>query len=613
MIDSWRLQEKGMAEVRNIFMMLDQVSHLRPFGTLDLKNLSINSFRCFVMGNTNIFKSTVDRLLDIIEKERNGELTNRTLTKSILRMLTELKVYRGGFQNKFLQVTENYYEFESRILLREMELSVYIQHIVNRIREEEGRLLYCTDLSSMSCLIKKLQEVLVINPIHHIFQKGVEEFLNKKTDGLIGLFELFYDVNQHEALCFFFESYVKKKVSVIVNDPNIDERMIEDLLSFSQNMYSIVADCFKNHTMFNESLSKIFESAVKRDSSRPAKLLGQYLDTKLCFCSSQRNYEDLQDLLKRIIFLMNKEVLEMMYWRRLAARLLLSSNTNFNDEKAKLSTLKKEWGSSSYICKMEEMFKDMEVSELLMLKYEQRFPDFDDPYEVSFSILTGGVWPMFPVRDITLPESISGYEDDIQVLYEQSTLGRRLSFQHYLSSCVLKGFFSNGEKELQVSLHQAVILLLFNAKDRYSFVDILLKTKIDAEELRKNLKILSMENNILRKVPQSEFKDTDSFIFNKYFSTELSRVELNGNQITEVINKETVEMPKNRPFLVTRTIFRIMKMNRTMKHEDLLTRVYEEIQFDMPRLEVEKGIKNLMYIHTIRKDPQYPDLYHYIT
>ena len=56
-------------------------------------------------------------------------------------------------------------------------------------------------------------------------------------------------------------------------------------------------------------------------------------------------------------------------------------------------------------------------------------------------------------------------------------------FQGTLGHCVLKANFPLGSKELQVSLFQALVLLLFNDHDTRTYSDIKALTNIEASSL----------------------------------------------------------------------------------------------------------------------------------
>ena len=70
------------------------------------------------------------------------------------------------------------------------------------------------------------------------------------------------------------------------------------------------------------------------------------------------------------------------------------------------------------------------------------------------------------------------YLETFKTFYISKHNGRKLQWQPTLGHCVLKASLSHGEKELQVSLFQTLVLLLFNSIDLLTFIDIREQTGI---------------------------------------------------------------------------------------------------------------------------------------
>lgn len=57
-------------------------------------------FRHHIVNNTLVQTRCVEGLLMLIEKERQGDAVDRTLLKSLLRMLSDLQIYQQAFEKK---------------------------------------------------------------------------------------------------------------------------------------------------------------------------------------------------------------------------------------------------------------------------------------------------------------------------------------------------------------------------------------------------------------------------------------------------------------------------------------------------------------------------------
>lgn len=67
---------------------------------------------------------------------------------------------------------------------------------------------------------------------------------------------------------------------------------------------------------------------------------------------------------------------------------------------------------------------------------------------------------------------MSRYLEAFKKFYLGKHSGRKLQWQPSLGHCVLKAVFKHGDKELQVSLFQSLVLLLFNDAEELKFVEI---------------------------------------------------------------------------------------------------------------------------------------------
>lgn len=131
------------------------------------------------------------------------------------------------------------------------------------------------------------------------------------------------------------------------------------------------------------------------------------------------------------------------------------------------------------------MFKDVDVSADIMKAYRASTrPEASDPLELNVSVLTTGNWPPYPQANLVLPPEMSASLDRFRGFYLSKHSGRKLTWAHALDHCVVAAKFpKGGRKELAVSLHQALVLLLFNDKgpdEKVSYRDIVQQTGLGA-------------------------------------------------------------------------------------------------------------------------------------
>lgn len=167
----------------------------------------------------------------------------------------------------------------------------------------------------------------------------------------------------------------------------------------------------------------------------------------------------------------------------LAKRLLVGKSASVDAEKSMLSKLKQECGGG-FTSKLEGMFKDMELSKDINIAFKQHMNNLDKEYtaiDLTVNILTMGYWPTYQLMEVTMPGQLLELQSIFNKFYLAKHSGRKLQWQPTLGHCVLKAQFDAGPKDLQVSLFQALVLLLFNDSDTLTFEEIKAASLIEVD------------------------------------------------------------------------------------------------------------------------------------
>uniref|UniRef100_A0A667YUQ2 Cullin 4A n=1 Tax=Myripristis murdjan TaxID=586833 RepID=A0A667YUQ2_9TELE len=233
-----------------------------------------------------------------------------------------------------------------------------------------------------------------------------------------------------------------------------------------------------------------------------------------------------------------KDVFEAFYKKDLAKRLLVGKSASVDAEKSMLSKLKHECGAA-FTSKLEGMFKDMELSKDIMIQFKQYTQNQSEPsnIELTVNILTMGYWPSYTPMEVHLPAEMVKLQEVFKLFYLGKHSGRKLQWQPTLGHAVLKTEFKEGKKELQVSLFQTLVLLMFNEGEEFSVEEIRTATGIEEGELRRTLQSLACgKARVLNKNPRGkDVEDGDRFNFNNDFKHKLFRIKINQIQMKETV------------------------------------------------------------------------------
>ncbi|XP_026739231.1 cullin-4A [Trichoplusia ni] len=624
MDDCWRAHCRQMIMIRSIFLYLDRTYVLQNPSIHSLWDMGLDLFRHHIAMNTLVQTRTVDGLLLLIERERGGDSVDISLLKSLLRMLSDLQIYQDAFEHKFLQATERLYAAEGQRLMRELAVPQYLAHVEKRLREENERLLHYLDPSTKWQLIHTIERQLLSEHLAGILGKGLESLMDgPRLPDLTTLYALFSRVKDGlSELCNHFNAYIKKKGRTIVIEPERDKTMVAELLEFKEQLDHVVNTCFQRNDKFLYSMREAFEYFINQRQNKPAELIAKFVDVKLRAGNKEATEEELERLLDKIMvlfrFIHGKDVFEAFYKKDLAKRLLVGKSASVDAEKSMLSKLKQECGGG-FTCKLEGMFKDMELSKDINITYKQHLAASSDGVglELSVYILTMGFWPSYPPVDVRLPAELTRHQDHFSKFYLAKHSGRKLQWQATLGHCVLRAHFTQGNKELQVSLFQALVLLLFNDGDNLSFEDIKTATNIEEGELRRTLQSLACgKARVLSKAPRGrEVRDADHFAFNHDFTNKLFRIKINQIQMKETSEEQKATEERvfqDRQYQIDAAIVRVMKMRKALSHNLLISELYNQLKFPVKPADLKKRIESLIDRDYMERDKDNPNQYNYV-
>ncbi|CAL4234508.1 unnamed protein product [Meganyctiphanes norvegica] len=316
---------------------------------------------------------------------------------------------------------------------------------------------------------------------------------------------------------------------------------------------------------------------------------------------------------------MEKMCLKHFTKKDLAKRLLVGKSASVDAEKSMLSKLKQECGPA-FTSKLEGMFKDMELSKDIMLAFKQHLQNAHNgkvDLELNVNILTMGYWPNYVLMEVELPADMVRYQQIFTKFYLAKHSGRKLQWQPTLGHCVLKAIFLQGAKELQVSLFQALVLLLFNESDTLTLSHLTSRTNIEDSELRRTLQSLACgKARVLLKTPKGkEVNDNDKFVYNKDFTNQLFRIRINQIQMKETSEEQQQTEERvfqDRQYQIDAAIVRIMKMRKVLPHNLLITELYNQLKFPVKPTDFKKRIESLIDRDYMERDKDSPNTYNYV-
>ncbi|XP_039622006.1 cullin-4B [Polypterus senegalus] len=620
----WQDHCRQMIMIRSIFLFLDRTYVLQNSMLPSIWDMGLDLFRFYIISDQKVQNKTIDGILLLIERERNGEAIDRSLLRSLLSMLSDLQIYQDSFEHRFLEETNRLYAAEGQRLMQEREVPEYLHHVNKRLEEEADRVITYLDQSTQKPLIATVEKQLLGEHLTATLQKGLNHLLDEnRIQDLSLLYQLFSRVRGGvQVLLQHWIEYIKAFGSTIVINPEKDKTMVQELLDFKDKVDHIIDVCFLKNEKFVNAMKEAFETFINKRPNKPAELIAKYVDSKLRAGNKEATDEELEKMLDKIMiifrFIYGKDVFEAFYKKDLAKRLLVGKSASVDAEKSMLSKLKHECGAA-FTSKLEGMFKDMELSKDIMVQFKQYMQCQNVPgnIELTVNILTMGYWPTYVPMEVHLPPEMVKLQEIFKTFYLGKHSGRKLQWQSTLGHCVLKAEFKEGKKELQVSLFQTLVLLMFNEGEEFSLDEIKQATGIEDGELRRTLQSLACgKARVLSKTPKSkDVEDGDKFTCNDDFKHKLFRIKINQIQMRETVEEQastTERVFQDRQYQIDAAIVRIMKMRKTLSHNLLVSEVYNQLKFPVKPADLKKRIESLIDRDYMERDKENPNQYNYV-
>ncbi|CAJ2665651.1 unnamed protein product [Trifolium pratense] len=630
----WVEHNKALLMIRDILMYMDR-TFVPSSRKTPVHELGLNLWRDVVIHSNKTQSRLLDTLIDLVLKERNGEVINRGLMRNLIKMLMDLglSVYQNDFEKHFIEVSKDFYCCESQKFIESCNCGDYLKKAERRLNEEMERVSHYLDPSSESKIIKVVETEMIENHMHtlvHMENSGlVSMFVDDKYEDLERIYNLFRRVPSGLTIVKdVMTSFIRDTGKQLIMDP---ERLkdpvdfVQRLLDLKDKYDKAITLAFNNDKTFQNALNSAFEYFINLNARSP-EFISLFVDDKLRRGLKGVGEEDVEIVLDKVMmlfrYLQEKDMFEKYYKQHLAKRLLSGKTVSDEAERSLIVKLKTECGYQ-FTSKLEGMFTDMKTSYDMMQGFLAcHGAELGDSPTLSVQVLTTGSWPTQSSPQCNLPSEILGVCEKFRSYYLGAHSGRRLSWQANMGNADLKATFGKGQKhELNVSTYQMCVLMLFNNADRLSCKEIEQATAIPMPDLKRCLQSLALVKgkNVLRKEPMSkDIAEDDAFFFNDKFTSKLFKVKIGtvvAQRESEPENIETRQrVEEDRKPQIEAAIVRVMKSRKILEHNNIIAEVTKQLQarFLPNPVVIKKRIESLIEREFLERDKVDRKMYRYL-
>ncbi|KAI4104034.1 MAG: hypothetical protein L6R37_003516 [Teloschistes peruensis] len=583
--------------------------------------------------NTALLRSCAYMLEGLYETEDEQELN---------------KLYITSFEPIFLAASKEYYQLEGRNLVAKGDAGIFCKHARKAATDEQDRCRSTLSTLTAPKIKAVVEDELVKRNLPEMIlheSTGVKFMLdNDRLSDLEMIYELssWVDPKKEELKNAVQKRIVEQGEEInsaakdLSNTPaakpskadaDKDEeggksiparpinqqtaaaiKWVDDVLQLKDKYDQVLVQAFQSDQGLQTGFTRSFSDFIN-GFERSSEYLSLFFDENMKKDIKGKTEMEVDNLLDKGITLLryisDKDMFERYYKKHLSKRLLMKKSVSMDAERQMISKMKLEVGNT-FTQRIEAMFRDISVSEGLTTSYKKHIRDLGDAdsqrAELDVNVLTATMWPMEAMSSshgeerkliCIFPPEVDRIKQSFEKFYLNKHSGRQLTWQGNMGTAELRAYFSEmkgkKQRELNVSTHMMVILLLFNdlAPGKFlSYDEIQARTNIPDHDLKRNLQSLAVapKTRILVKEPMSkDVRRDDKFYFNEKFTSPFQRIKIgvvaSGNKVEDRDERQETEkrVDLERGQTIEAAIVRTMKQRKELKHQQLITEVIQQL------------------------------------
>ncbi|ESZ90632.1 hypothetical protein SBOR_8982 [Sclerotinia borealis F-4128] len=457
---SWTDHNTCMSMTTDVLMYMDRV-YCNDNDKASIYTTAMGLFRDHILRSRLLQDSSIitfdilnSVILDQIGMEREGDVINRHLIRSVIYMLEALyetddeneneKLYFTIFEPAFLAASKKFYQAECQTLLRDSPASTWLRQAKKRLDEETDRCNTTIAILTSKKIQKVVEQELISSHLNEFLAmegSGLQAMIeNDRYEDLTILYQLISRIDPtKEPLKVALQARVVHlglEINKIIssgdfggpvaaddNKPEAEEedaevskkkvkpmnaaakqtlaaiKWVDEVLRLKDKFDNMWKKCLQEDLILQTAITKSFSDFINL-FDRCSEFVSLFIDDNLKRGIKGKTELEIDEVLDKattlLRYIQDKDMFERYYKKHLAKRLLLNKSESSDVEKQMISRMKLEIGNA-FTTKLEGMFKDVTMSEELSSNYRNHISNLGDKdrnqIDLSAIILSTNCWP----------------------------------------------------------------------------------------------------------------------------------------------------------------------------------------------------------------------------